>query len=181
MKMKSAASALLFAVLSAAAMQASAQTSVSLSSCNLNIGPFGGIASPSGFDEAVCSFSSTTTSSLDVSNIGSGMIDPSFHGPYGVAIDLWDGTSWVNVFTSATYATDTALTDILGSTISYSAMTADQLRLRSDSDHSWNFHGLNGDTTFTVSSVPEPESYALMLAGLGVMGLLARRRTANKA
>lgn len=29
----------------------------------------------------------------------------------------------------------------------------------------------------TVSAVPEPETYAMLLAGLGVMGWLARRRT----
>jgi hypothetical protein len=31
-------------------------------------------------------------------------------------------------------------------------------------------------TTSTVTPVPEPETYALMLAGLGAMGVIARRR-----
>lgn len=39
--------------------------------------------------------------------------------------------------------------------------------------------GLNGDSyslTSALAPVPEPQTYALMLAGLGVIGFLARRR-----
>ena len=32
------------------------------------------------------------------------------------------------------------------------------------------------DGTVTVTSVPEPGSYAMFAAGLGLMGLIARRR-----
>jgi hypothetical protein len=33
----------------------------------------------------------------------------------------------------------------------------------------------------TVSPVPEPESYAMFLAGLGLMGAIARRRSSKRA
>jgi len=33
-------------------------------------------------------------------------------------------------------------------------------------------------TSFTISPVPEPETYALLLAGLGLVGMIARRRRA---
>lgn len=48
-----------------------------------------------------------------------------------------------------------------------------------------NFGLLNGigdnATGFAVSAVPEPESYAMMLAGLCLMGTIARRRKSKQA
>lgn len=40
-----------------------------------------------------------------------------------------------------------------------------------------NFESSTRSGQWTVASVPEPESYALFLAGLGLMGAVARRRS----
>jgi hypothetical protein len=52
--------------------------------------------------------------------------------------------------------------------------------------HSGNYSGLaethdvDNVVFHNVSAVPEPESYAMMLAGLGLMGFVARRRKAKQ-
>ncbi len=48
--------------------------------------------------------------------------------------------------------------------------------LQSESLYAWAVH--DGDVG-VVAAVPEPVTYALMLAGLGMMGLLSRRRRAD--
>ncbi len=50
-----------------------------------------------------------------------------------------------------------------------------------------SFHNAGGDNigivldNVLVSAVPEPETYAMLLAGLGLMGTIARRRKSNQA
>jgi hypothetical protein len=42
----------------------------------------------------------------------------------------------------------------------------------------WAYGGVyaNGGTNITVAAIPEPETYAMLLAGLGFIGAVARRR-----
>ncbi|MDQ5945187.1 MAG: outer rane lipase/esterase, partial [Pseudomonadota bacterium] len=42
-------------------------------------------------------------------------------------------------------------------------------------------HRIIADAAFNVLAVPEPETYALLLAGLGLMGAVARRRRQMQA
>lgn len=42
--------------------------------------------------------------------------------------------------------------------------------------YTWGGQSASADYTSVVSSVPEPETYAMMLAGLGLMAGIARRR-----
>lgn len=170
-----------FALLSAGLLaalttvSASASTVVTLSTCNFAFGPFAGIASVGGFDQAECTFASTTSTSVATSGFAGMYIDPSFHGPYDVLIDLHTSSGWVNVFDSPDYGADTAVVSILPGTISFGAMTVDGLRLRSTTFESWSFHSGSGSETFTLdSAVPEPASIALV--GLSLLGLGLTRR-----
>ncbi len=48
-------------------------------------------------------------------------------------------------------------------------------------DNHWAFDVLNVNSAVVTNPVPEPESYAMMLAGLGLLGFIARRRKSQDA
>ena len=73
-----------------------------------------------------------------------------------VASNTWSYDSYAGAKTAAIAAYSTAIK--YGFTATYSESTTGSL------------------TTFTVSAVPEPETYAMMAIGLGMMGWIARRR-----
>ena len=50
--------------------------------------------------------------------------------------------------------------------------------LRNGGDHGDYRITFSADAPFSVSAVPEPETYAMLLAGLGILGTIARRRKA---
>ena len=66
----------------------------------------------------------------------------------------------------------------LGGTVATSWANGDTLWVRwIENNDNGNDHGLAIDNlTFSVTAIPEPGTYALLLAGLGVVGFLARRR-----
>jgi hypothetical protein len=90
-----------------------------------------------------------------------------------------------NVAGKAKFTTDGAVGDSLGfyllsekaTTGTVTKATLNQFSDSSGNALTWQFQN---DGTLIYAAVPEPESYALFLAGLGMIGAIARRRRLGK-
>ena len=86
---------------------------------------------------------------------------------------IFDGfrlTDSTNAFTSVSYTST-------GPMLFQVSLVAGQILVNVDGDGT----GVGTDLTLTVNSVPEPETYAMLVAGLGLLGLTARRRKQKAA
>lgn len=90
-----------------------------------------------------------------------------------VGWEFYDVNGTINRFTSVTLSPATNMVGLDASRISF------------DADHIWvNFKGLSYakgdvvslDLASSAPPVPEPETYSMMVAGLGILGLIVRRR-----
>lgn len=94
-----------------------------------------------------------------------------------------DGAEYATVFSSSafgsTYNGSLSLNDSLQAT--FDAASARYIKI------SFNNSGFNGGVAvdevqvYGVAPIPEPETYAMLLAGLGIMGTVARRRKQRSA
>lgn len=94
-----------------------------------------------------------------------------------------DGVSHGNNYTwnDAGFTTNSAITYVSNSWVNGTSTPDFQSAVKTDT--SFGYHGPNvflGEPVFT-GAVPEPETYAMMLAGLGVVGLIVRRRKQTAA
>jgi len=85
-------------------------------------------------------------------------------------------------FTSATVGSLTDL-DPSAAGFSFHNVAAGTYTIKASGmlDNSGMIHGTALGASYSVTAVPEPETYGMLLAGLGVMGLIARRKAKKAA
>ncbi|WP_296509966.1 FxDxF family PEP-CTERM protein [Rhodoferax sp.] len=100
-----------------------------------------------------------------------------------LSFSLWDGsTSVVSATASVVGGNYIALfSDVKNTTISLVGGKAYTLKVTGVSTPAPNSLGTVSAFNGTVTAVPEPESYAMLLAGLGLMGVVAKRRSRSTA
>ncbi len=101
-----------------------------------------------------------------------------------LSFGLWDGASLVTSATGTAVGGNTfaVFSDKTDSSVSLVANKAYTLKITGTAVAGPNTAlGTVVVSNGTVTPVPEPESYAMFLAGLGLMGAIARRRSSKRS
>ena len=150
----------------------------SASAATINLGTFDDDTAPLAFNHKTASvlgasqsFTDYVDFQLNETNDASFSLTFANLGKYKLTLDSW----------SLTEIGGGAIASQAGSTfadISYADLASGSYQLAIHGTLLKGFKGnsYGGNAVTAVVAVPEPETYALMLAGLGVVGVIARRR-----
>lgn len=125
-------------------------------------------------------------SNAEINNIADGYGTLDFGGD-GFVVNFTSGTSW-NPGAFNGFVVSDALSTMVPFTsfrlVSNTGVDGTPV-LSFDADHlyvNWENLGFGGgELVFTVSPVPEPETYAMLLAGLGLLGYMTRHKKIQKS
>ncbi|MBK9348425.1 MAG: PEP-CTERM sorting domain-containing protein [Burkholderiales bacterium] len=91
-------------------------------------------------------------------------------GPDSFSFDLAFSGSTLSLATPVvTFASSGAYSPLTSSLSTYSLPTTQSIHV--------GFSRMDSTDSYTIAAVPEPETYAMLLAGLGVMGSRSRRKS----
>jgi len=133
------------------------------------------------FDIASQTFAPTTANGIMFASSGSYFYDTPFAHSHGQDINFTinatiDGVSR-DIYTQL--LTNGAAQQIVDlGKISFTKGVVTSIGFGCDACSGYTYHGFgySGETTFTLSAVPEPASWALLVTGFVVVGVAARRR-----
>lgn len=134
------------------------------------------LSSMNNFDRAEFTFAGTFVDTITLANFGGGFAHDHNTGARA-KVDVFDGTSWINVFTSGALASTDYLSNLFAQPISFTGMTITGLRLDATQPINQMYHSVSNDMTYTLTgAVAVPEPATLGLLGLGLLGLGITRR-----
>lgn len=129
------------------------------------------VAPAGSFNSLVASISLSGIFGIDSSTLKMELLSKDALGNYNPV------TAW-NFATTTTTPSGNVSTVTFANPLTLSSNTSYELQIKGTTDGSAG-GTYTGAFNFAVAAVPEPETYALMLAGLGMLGWVASRRRKN--
>lgn len=137
--------------------------------------------SPAPFNGSPGFWSASVGTGLELLGNGSA----SLMAPVGFKSFTWWGSDPSSVYTvgsTAVFSVTLGNVSVGSNTVGITTYFGGAVPAQEYAQNQWgNYSTIIGNFASPVSAVPEPETYAMMLAGLGLIGAIARRRQQRKA